>query len=146
MRHERIMWTSRNVILRCSHFGWPIRKLYDKWCFVHLGARHKLVMSCCGNKRKMPPIKEQVSNIAEASKKAFKELVKSGRLFTSNEVQAARIVICRACEQFSFGRCAKCGCWTSAKSRFVTEDCPSGLWPSLQTLSDGRVETDGDVN
>lgn len=48
----------------------------------------------------------------------------------SEETIRTRSLICRTCEHYRHGFCAKCGCMIAAKVRVASEACPLHRWPS----------------
>jgi hypothetical protein len=73
---------------------------------------------------------QKASNFAIAGIKHLK----SGRKRVSNEVQAARMGICRSCDYFvpnkdgTNGGCNKCGCNLNIKTSWATSECPLQKW------------------
>lgn len=51
---------------------------------------------------------------------------------TPEPLREARQAACTACEHFDFGICSDCGCVLWAKVRIASEDCPRGLWPTVE--------------
>ena len=67
-----------------------------------------------------PPLLTQARNLAGA----VVRFVASGGELASDEEKARRLAICEACDQFSHGRCRRCGCLLMAKVAAATEHCP----------------------
>jgi tetratricopeptide (TPR) repeat protein len=67
--------------------------------------------------------------MALSATKAMASFVGSGFKIASPELQKKRLETCKQCEHHSGLRCRVCGCFTTAKSSLVHEDCPIGKWP-----------------
>ena len=69
------------------------------------------------------------------------EWAKAGFPVVSEAVFAERRDICHACPFFNAsaffgdGKCTKCGCDFSMKSRMATESCPEGKWGTGEAVS-----------
>jgi hypothetical protein len=64
--------------------------------------------------------------------------VAAGKPQSSPELVAARLAVCRVCDQYraSDGTCggAKgCGCFVERKARWAEQACPIGKWPTVST-------------
>ena len=44
------------------------------------------------------------------------------------EAYAARLALCRACEQLADGTCLQCGCYPEFRAAFRTQRCPIRRW------------------
>lgn len=77
-----------------------------------------------------PPLQEQIQNIIEATTKATQEALNGGEIFTSDQIQEQRLLICSVCDSLDkdTARCTECGCFVQIKSRVTTEQCPLGKW------------------
>ena len=47
-----------------------------------------------------------------------------------DDIVAARLATCRACDRFDAARvvCRDCGCYLQIKTRWSDQQCPIGLW------------------
>lgn len=45
-----------------------------------------------------------------------------------DDVIAARLATCKACEHFKGNNCELCGCFVQFKIRNQSEHCPAGKW------------------
>ena len=57
--------------------------------------------------------------------------VASGLPQASPELIAARLAICRACDQYNSGSCRLCGCNLAWKASWAEQVCPVGKWPPI---------------
>lgn len=48
-----------------------------------------------------------------------------------DELEAARRATCESCEAWDHGVCTDCSCFTAAKVKIKSEQCPRGLWPTI---------------
>ena len=77
--------------------------------------------------KKMPPIKQQLKNAANATGQA----IKSGFKTVSKEEQEKRFEICEQCEFLTdkiLKRCSKCGCCMKLKKKLEAWHCPIDRW------------------
>lgn len=72
----------------------------------------------------LPSASRQAASLA----RALWDWACSGFAIATDEEQARRKGICRACPEFIGGRCRICGCRLSAKIPMRTEHCPKGFW------------------
>lgn len=79
---------------------------------------------CCGGLGKL------AAKIAGGLKLAAVDFGIMGE--TPEPLREARQAACTACEHFDFGICRDCGCVLWAKVRIASEDCPRGLWPTVE--------------
>ncbi len=81
---------------------------------------------CAGCKGKLPPLAIQARNFAGAVVRH----VAGGMKQATPDQQSARQAICRTCEHWRAHdqRCAKCACYTAAKTAWLNESCPVGKW------------------
>jgi hypothetical protein len=85
---------------------------------------------------------DQLANASKAAARVVSAFVSNKPILVSDEVQAARLAVCRGCSYWresgnlGFGKCThgKCGC-TRLKHRLATENCPLGKWPDSPTES-----------
>ena len=55
--------------------------------------------------------------------------VQGGRILATTELAETRLSICQKCEfLMETNRCAKCGCFVSAKVKAEMSKCPVGKW------------------
>ena len=71
-----------------------------------------------------PPVYRQAGTLA----RALWDWATSGFVMASEEEQAQRMAICRACDRWDGSRCRLCGCYLAAKVRMQTEHCPIAKW------------------
>jgi hypothetical protein len=76
--------------------------------------------------KRLPPLATQARNLSGA----VAAHVASGLQHAPPEQQRTRQAICRTCEHWraSDQRCAKCGCFTQAKTAWASSVCPIGKW------------------
>ena len=48
--------------------------------------------------------------------------------FKVSKVAEERLSICRECPHYKEERCTLCGCYTPAKAKWFTEECPIEKW------------------
>jgi len=84
----------------------------------------------CGKKKRaqMPPMIEQIANVASAVGRVAKQATSGDRVLVEARVRNKRLEICKACEHCDGSRCSQCGCFVSAKTLLTSEDCPLGFW------------------
>lgn len=76
-----------------------------------------------------PPIAQQIASATQSLGK----WISHGFKTVPDEVQAARLQLCHACEHYEprafggMGRCLKCGC-SSVKAALPWEKCPLDKW------------------
>ena len=85
-----------------------------------LGGLLFLAMSCC----------EQAAKLARAIGREVVARVQGERL--GAEARLARLQVCEGCPKRSGLWCNECGCYLPAKARFVSEECPLGLWEKFR--------------
>ena len=76
----------------------------------------------------MPPIHEQVENLAGAVGRVAATLLARGQVLADEATRAKRTEVCGRCELLSGIRCSRCGCHTPKKVALQTESCPDGRW------------------
>ena len=53
----------------------------------------------------------------------------SGKLhFAESSTAAARLKLCRSCENYRIGLCARCGCLVRIKAKIQMASCPAQKW------------------
>jgi len=76
----------------------------------------------------LPPIPQQVRNLAAAASRVIGAVVKSKPVFVPAAVREYREAICLVCPENLAGRCRKCGCGVRSqflrKTHLATERCP----------------------
>ena len=76
----------------------------------------------------LPPIPQQVRNLAAATTRALGAALTGRSVFAPPEIRAAREAICLVCSENLAGRCRKCGCGVRTqflrKTHLATERCP----------------------
>lgn len=77
----------------------------------------------------LPPASVMVKNAAAALRDEIKARITGLPEIEAEEV-ARRLEICHSCEFFvgSQGRCSKCGCFMSFKTKLRSQHCPEGKW------------------
>jgi tetratricopeptide (TPR) repeat protein len=68
--------------------------------------------------------------MAMSATKAMAGFAGSGFKTAPVATQRQRLQTCAVCEHHTGVRCKICGCFTSAKSRMLHENCPIGKWPA----------------
>ena len=80
-------------------------------------------------RRQTPSLAEQLSNAGRAAGRAIAAVAQLKPLQVSDEVRQQRAELCGSCaELLGDWRCGACGCFTPAKVRMTTEQCPKGRW------------------
>jgi hypothetical protein len=71
-----------------------------------------------------------ISNLTWSKvKQFFRSLYKWARSgFKVSAVATQRQEICNECPHFKADRCTLCGCYTPAKTKWFTEECPIEKW------------------
>jgi hypothetical protein len=60
---------------------------------------------------------------------AIAQHVRHGLAVVDNETHAARLAVCKTCDQFTErGSCKICGCNMNAKAKWAEQDCPLKKW------------------
>ena len=81
-------------------------------------------------RQKLLNLKEVISNLTWAQTKQFFyslfRWAKSG--FKVSALSQERLSICKECPHYKKERCMLCGCYTPAKTRWFTEQCPIEKW------------------
>jgi hypothetical protein len=78
----------------------------------------------------LPPLLEQVTNLALAGRDVVLGFLKSGKIKASSEMMKDRMEVCLACDKLTDDfRCSQCGCFIKAKAGLLTQDCPLRKWP-----------------
>lgn len=79
-----------------------------------------------------PSAARMVGNALAAAGRAVAAAVTGAAVLATEEEQARRIGICKACDQYDAqaGRCRACGCAVALKARLQTEEgqCPLKKW------------------
>lgn len=87
------------------------------------------------NLEKFPSLFQQARNLAKQAWTSGIDVAKGKPLMASAEKAAERMAICESCEFFKMGRCAKCGCFMTAKVHLESSGCPINKWgPELQKV------------
>jgi tetratricopeptide (TPR) repeat protein len=76
-----------------------------------------------------PTVGPGLLRMAMSATKAAAAFAGSGFKTASADTQRIRLQTCAGCEHHTGVRCRVCGCFTSAKSKILHEDCPIGKWP-----------------
>jgi hypothetical protein len=138
--YERKDWAYEDVLSECPENFTPAQ-LAQRWEQVHRflkacpehGERedwlqwyiafHAGQISC--SEHQLPPLSEELKGLTET----MVHFAASGFQFLTVKEGAERVAICKACEFYSdAGRCFKCGCFISAKSRIAAAKCPVDKW------------------
>jgi hypothetical protein len=78
----------------------------------------------------LPPLLEQITNLAVAGRDTVLGFLKSGKIRASSQMHKERMEICLACDKLTDDfRCSQCGCFIKVKSALLTQDCPLRKWP-----------------
>ena len=75
-----------------------------------------------------PGLLRRAANFAGALGRA----VAAGLPLVTQEQQAARLEVCKGCQEYSGLQCRQCGCVASLKAMLGTEDCPLKKWPKIE--------------
>ncbi len=77
-----------------------------------------------------PPLATQAASAFGAAVRAVSAAATGQPVLVSDEEQARRMAICRACPDFAADqeRCRRCGCGMPLKSRLSREHCPIDKW------------------
>jgi Family of unknown function (DUF6171) len=82
------------------------------------------------NQSNLPPLLNQIANLAIAGRDTVLEFLKSGKVKASSQMHKDRMEICLACDKLTDDfRCSQCGCYIRAKSQLLSQDCPLRKWP-----------------
>lgn len=81
------------------------------------------------------------TNATKAAGRVIAAAVSGRRVLVAPEVRERRLDVCRACDENPRGRCMKCLCIVSRKTRLATESCPMGKW-GIDTPSPTTDEPD----
>lgn len=84
----------------------------------------KFIMEKSGVKTKLPPLLEEIGNLAEATA----DIMKDGFIKATQAEQKRRMEICQKCEMYEQGRCKSCGCFVEKKVVWRISSCPIGQW------------------
>jgi hypothetical protein len=78
----------------------------------------------------LPPLKEMAKGFLGSVKDVLLGAVQGEDIVVTEEVYTSRMNICNSCEFFrkTDSRCAKCGCFMEAKTRFKRTFCPIHKW------------------
>jgi len=87
--------------------------------------------SACEKKRNWSKLKRLVTG---GSKLLMSEL---GIDAATEDTIIARKELCMACDSYDFGVCNECGCFTAAKVKLNSEECPLGKWATVEVTTDG---------
>ena len=103
-------------VYKCGKCGFIIKSEHGpekihKMCGIH-------------QQPEFPSILQQIVNVGAA----VVDYAKSGFRNASPEEQNRRLSICKGCEFYSEGLCAKCGCNLAAKSVMEVSKCPINKW------------------
>ena len=77
-----------------------------------------------------PSLPDQAKNLVHF---ASNVITSKESLFTTDEVKAQRLHICKSCEHYDAQqiRCKSCGCFLLAKASFTFDSCPLHKWNSM---------------
>ena len=89
--------------------------------------------------QKLPPISQQVRNLAVDHWKSLKAWMKGEHVIAPQEIAQKRWDECLRCPKLMFdetnpdtnkkdGRCVECGCFMNVKCHYATAECPIGKW------------------
>ena len=95
----------------------------------------------------LPPMHSRVRNAIVAGSRIISAAARGNKLGASTEVQASRLAVCLACEEYrkSDETCAECGCPVKNKIALSTESCPLGKWHAVNRVpSDKEDILDGE--
>jgi Family of unknown function (DUF6171) len=128
MRHASCTCSGPNA--KCPRFGWMKGHLWAECQSTSNPSRDRLldIYEARHQGKPPPPLPSLVTQAANYA------AAKIGHAFdwfanrTEEEVKAC-VEICAGCDQFTEGRCAKCGCPVEEKAAMRSEDCPVGKWP-----------------
>lgn len=85
---------------------------------------YKFIQEKSGVETKLPPLLEEIGNLAEATA----DIVKDGFVKATQAEQKRRMEICQGCEMYEQGRCKSCGCFVEKKILWRISACPLGHW------------------
>lgn len=116
---------------------------------VEVTREEEVLLTCCFERpaevvpaHSFPPIAVQIKNAAGAAARVLGAALVGRSIVVPEDVQNARLALCRGCEHYLNGRCRKCGCRVAgivAKTAWATERCPLSppKWGSWQPLGNG---------
>ena len=75
-------------------------------------------------------LKSRVKSLAEAAEATRQSII---ALAVDDNVQEARLAICRECEYLfkPSMQCKKCGCFVQVKTSLAPFSCPAGKWYAI---------------
>lgn len=88
-----------------------------------------------------PSLSEQAKNLTQFASNVAKDVINSGSLFVSKEVQQERLSICHECEYYdpSQERCKHCGCFLEHKTKFSSGSCPINKWEQTEGMDISEI-------
>jgi hypothetical protein len=121
---------SRRHPAYCQHAG-------ERWIAWRDKIRNEPKENRPGREPETPPEPPAVPLLRKAANLAgaVVEHVKTGRQKASPDVQAARLEICRVCENYrasdqACGGMTGCGCYLPVKVSWAEQRCPLDKWPT----------------
>lgn len=83
-----------------------------------------------------PGFLQKIANFAVAAV----QHVAVGAPMASEDVKAARLAVCVACDQFDRGSCRVCGCGLETKAGWADQECPVGKWGPIVAQKERAAE------
>jgi len=83
-----------------------------------------------------PGVARQIANATKAAARVTRNAVTGRQVLVSGPVRTQRLQVCTKCPSGKFRTsdqtCADCGCPVRRKSRYASETCPFGHWPTTE--------------